>query len=132
MMKLQPWQSSTLIGSLAVLGVGIIMALTNPHRNAYKNYAARQASFYLQENACTKTPNLFGDILEQQCNAIAEGSQPYLKPVVNLSTRRHNYFLFSIYETKFSLNPSLPAYSAKTVGFLNLFWTYETGLEVTE
>ncbi|AFZ42420.1 hypothetical protein PCC7418_0182 [Halothece sp. PCC 7418] len=131
-MKRHPWQSSTLIGSLAVVGVGIIMALTNPHRNAYKTYAARQASFYLQENACTKTPNFFGDVLEQQCNAIAQGSQPLLKPIINLSTRRHNYFLFSIYETQFSLNQSLPAYSTKTVGFLNLFWTYESGLEVTE
>jgi len=130
-MKLQPWQSSTLIGTLAVMGVGLIMTLTNPHRRAYQNYAAQQASVYLQTNTCTKTPNLFGNFLEQQCNRMAQHSQLYLKPVVNLSTRRHNYFLFSIYETQFSLHRNLPAYSAKTIGFLNLFWTYESGLQLT-
>jgi hypothetical protein len=130
-MKLQPWQSSTLIGTLAVMGVGMIMALTNPHRQAYQTYAAQQASAYLQENTCPKTPQIFSNFLQQQCNSWAQHSQFYLKPVVNLSTRRHNYFLFSIYETEFSLNRNLPAYNAKTIGFLNLFWTYESGLQLT-
>ncbi|NBD32526.1 MAG: DUF4359 domain-containing protein [Cyanobacteria bacterium] len=131
-MKLQPWQSSALIGSLAAVGVGMIMTVTNPHRNAYQNYAARQASFYLQENACTKTPNLFGNFLQQKCNFWAKQSKFYLKPLVNLSTRRHNYLLFSIYETELSFNNHFPAYNAKTIGFLNLFWTYESGLKLTK
>lgn len=131
-MKLQPWQASTLIGSLSVLTMGTLLAFTNPHRSAYQTYAARQASLYLQENACTKAPQLFGNLLQQQCNYLAKTSQPYLKPVVNLSTRRHNYVLFSIYETQFTLTPGFPAYSAKTIGFLNLFWTYESGLQLTE
>jgi len=131
-MKLQPWQSSTLIGSLAVVGVGIILSLTNPHRHAYQNYAARQASVYFQEQGCMKAPNIFGNLLQQQCNLFVKQSQQYLKPVVNLSTRRHNYFLFSIYETQLSLNDSFPAYSAKTIGLFNLFWTYESGLKLTQ
>jgi len=131
-MKLQPWQSSTLIGSLAVLGVGIILAFTNPHRHAYQNYAAQQASVYLQEQGCTKISNVFGHFLQQQCNLFVKQNQLYLKPMVNLSTRRHNYFLFSIYETQFSINNSFPAYSAKTVGLLNLFWTYESGLKLNQ
>lgn len=129
-MKLQPWQSSTLRGSLAVVGVGIILIATNPHRRAYQRYAAQQASFYLQDHACPQAPPIFDNVLQEQCNSLAEDAQPYFKPLVNLSTRRHNYILFSIYETKFSVNERLPAYSAKTVGFLNLFWTYETGVEL--
>jgi len=131
-MKLPPWQLSTLVGSLAVIGMGAIMTLTNPQRNAYQSYAARQASLYLQENACTKAPEAFGKFLEQQCKSLTQVSQPYVKPLINLSTRRHNYIFFSVYETQFSLNRNLPAYSVKTVGFLNLFWTYENGLQVAK
>lgn len=131
-MKLPPWQSSALIGSFAVIGMGTLMALTNPQRNAYQTYAARQASLYLQENTCTKAPDTFGNFLEQQCESFVQISQPYLKPLINLSTRRHNYIFFSVYETQFSLNRNLPAYSSKTVGFLNLFWTYENGLKLTK
>jgi len=109
-----------------------MMALTNPQRSAYKTYAARQASLYLQKNACSQAPQTFGDFLQNQCVNLAEFSQPYLKPVVNLSTRQHNYVFFSIYETQVSLHQNLPAYNAKTIGFLNLFWTYENGVELRE
>lgn len=131
-MKLQPWQHSTIIGCLGVLGIGTILIFTNPHRNAYQTYAAQQASFYLQENACTKTPQFLGNFLQKQCNQVVNMSQPYLKSLVNLSTRQHNYVLFSIYETEFSLGKNFPSYNAKTIAFLNLFWTYESGLELTQ
>ncbi len=132
MIKLHPWQSSTLIGSLAVIGMGTIMTLSNPQRSAYETYAARQVSLYVQNNACDKAPNTFGNFIEEQCSNLAKFSQPYFKPLVNLSTRRHNYIFFSIYETQLPLNSYLPTYSTKTIGFLNLFWTYETGLKIID
>ncbi|MFB6277186.1 MAG: DUF4359 domain-containing protein [Halothece sp.] len=127
--KLQPWQASTLIGICGVFVVGTTLAFTNPNRQAYQSYASRQLREYLQENVCTQA---FGEFLQQQCHHFIQTSQPYLESAVNLSTQRHNYILFSIYETQFSLGKEFPTYSAESVGFLNLFWTYESGIEINE
>lgn len=125
--KLQPWQFSTLIGCLGALGMGTLMTVTNPSRHAYNTYATEQASSYLQHQTCPKTSNYLGGILREQCQELVDRGEPHIQQLVNLSTRRHNYWLFSIYETELSIMESLPSYRAKTVGFLGKFWTYEGG-----
>lgn len=125
MIKLQPWQASTLIGICGIFVMGTTLAITNPQRHVYQSYASRQLREYLQENTC---PQSFGEFLQQECHHFIKTSQPYLQSIVSLSTRRHNYILFSIYETQFSLGSNFPTYNAETVGLLNSFWTYESGL----
>ena len=129
MTQLKPWQTSGIIGVIGIFGMGTIMVATNPHRQAYQRYAARQSVSYLQDNACTNLPETLNGFLQQQCSDLVESGKPHLKQAVNLSTRQYNYVLFSVYETEVSLNQRLPSYSAKTIAFMNLFWTYEAGLE---
>jgi len=130
--KLQPWQFSTLIGCIGALGMGTLMTFTNPSRNAYNTYAAEQASYYLQTHTCPKTSNYLGGILQEQCQELVDQREPQIQQLVDLSSRRHNYLLFSIYETELSIMESLPSYRAKTVGFLGNFWTYEGGIDLTQ
>lgn len=132
MTQLKPWQVSGIIGVVGIFGMGTIMAITNPSRQAYQGYAARQSVSYLKDNACTKLPDTLNGFLHSQCRHLVEKGKPHLKQAVSLSTRQHNYFLFSVYETEVSLNNQFPSYSAKTIGFMNLFWTYEAGLDLTD
>lgn len=132
MTQLKPWQVSGIIGVIGIFGMGTVMATTNPHRQAYQGYAAQQTVSYFQDNACTKLPDTLSGFLHDQCSHLVEKGKPHLKQAVNLSTRQHNYILFSVYETEVSLNNRLPSYSAKTIGFMNLFWTYEAGLDLSD
>ncbi|QDZ40216.1 DUF4359 domain-containing protein [Euhalothece natronophila Z-M001] len=127
--KLKPWQISGIIGVISVFGMGNIMAITNPSRQDYQTYAARQTISYLQNNACTKLPDTLSGFLHEQCSDLVKEGKPYFKQAINVSTRQHNYLLFTVYETEVSLNNRLPSYSSKTVGFMSVFWTYEAGLD---
>lgn len=129
MTQLKPWQISGIIGVISVFGMGTIMAITNPSRQDYQTYAARQTISYLQNNACTKLPDTLSGFLHKQCSDLVKEGKPHFKRAINVSTRQHNYFLFTVYETEVSLNNRLPSYSSKTVGFMSVFWTYEAGLD---
>ncbi len=120
--QLQPWQLSTLIGSVGVVAMGTMMAITNPSRNAYNSHVANQASSYLQKNVCSQTQNYFGNWLQQECHDLVAQGKPSIKQLVNLSTQRDNYLFFSVYETEVSVMESLPSYETKKIGFLGQFW----------
>ncbi|AFZ45966.1 hypothetical protein PCC7418_3862 [Halothece sp. PCC 7418] len=125
-MKLKPWEISILISSIAVLGVGSAMAITNPRRQAYQTYAAEKMSVYIKEEVCADAPKTLGDFLERQCNKLVDSGQKPLQEMIAESTERHNYFLFSIYETNLSVMTGLPSYQFKTIGAFQNFWTYES------
>ncbi|NBD32997.1 MAG: DUF4359 domain-containing protein [Cyanobacteria bacterium] len=125
-MKLKPWEISILLGSIAVIGVGSAMAITNPRRQAYQEYAAQQMGGYLKEEVCADAPKALGDFLERQCNNLVDSGQKPLQEIIAQSTQRHNYFLFSIYETNLSLMTGLPSYQFKTLAIFQNFWTYES------
>ncbi|MDR9405247.1 MAG: DUF4359 domain-containing protein, partial [Halothece sp. Uz-M2-17] len=98
-MKLKSWEISLLISSIAVIGIGAAMAITNPRRQAYQEYAAEKMSVYIKEEVCADAPKALGDFLERQCNQLVDSGQKPLQDLIAQSTQRHNYFLFSIYET---------------------------------
>jgi hypothetical protein len=125
-MKLKPWKISILISSIAVIGVGSAMAITNPRRQAYQEYAAEKMGTYLKEEVCADAPQTLGDFLERQCNNLVDSGQKPLQEMIAQSTERHNYFLFSIYETNLSLMAGLPSYRFKTIGIFQNFFTYES------
>ena len=125
-MKLKPWEISILASSIAVLAVGSAMAITNPRRQAYQEYAAEKMSVYIKKEICSEAPQALGDFLERQCNNLVDSGQQPIQKMIADSTQRHNYFLFSIYETNLSVMSGLPSYQFKTIGVFQNFWTYES------
>ncbi len=126
MNKFKPWQISILISSTVVVGVASAMAVTNPGRESYKSYAAGKMQTYLKEEVCEKdVPQL----LKPTCkNAIDMGEKP-MQNWIEKSTERHNYLLFSIYETNLSLDvpiPNLPSYEFRTLAIFQNFWIYRS------
>lgn len=124
-MKPQPWQIGILISSAAILSLGGVMSITNPRREAYQTYAAETLSIYLKEEVCADAPQTLGGFLQRQCNNLVDMGQEPMKELIAQSTQRHNYILFSIYETELSLISGLPSYQFKTIGIFQNFWTYE-------
>jgi hypothetical protein len=124
-MKSQPWRLSMLMSGIAVIVAGTVMAVTNPRREAYQTYAAEKMSVYLKEEVCADAPKTLGGVLQDQCNQLVHRGQQPMKQWIAESTERHNYILFSIYETELSLMTGLPSYQFKTLGMFQNFWIYE-------
>lgn len=124
-MKLKTWKISVIVSSIAVLGVGSAMAMTNPPRKEYQTYAAKRMGDYLKEEVCADAPDAFGGILQKQCNNLVDGGKKPMADWIARSTDRQNYILFSIYKTELSLTAGLPSYEFKTIGAFQNFWTYQ-------
>ncbi|MFP4254908.1 MAG: DUF4359 domain-containing protein [Halothece sp.] len=123
-MKLKPWKLSAIIGGLAVIGVGGAMAATNPSRESYKDYAAEKMSTHLKEEVCSDAP----EALQGSCASLVDVGRGPMKDMIDNSTERHNYILFSIYETTFNLPnvPGVESYRFKTIGIFQNLWIYES------
>jgi hypothetical protein len=109
------------VGGLAIVGLGIGMAVTNPKPSAYNSFAAKKLAQYLQEKVCDDVPNL----LQQQCRNFANAGQDRFKKIAADTTERQNFVFFSIYETDISTPPGIPSYHFSTVGIFNQFYIYE-------
>lgn len=113
---------------VSLLGVGVATIVTNPDQAGYERYAAQRLTVYLQENACAKA-----GILEDTCESALRDNQDQLRQFISTNTERHNYGLWSIYETNLSpddILPSavsglLPSYHFETVGVFSSFYTYK-------
>jgi hypothetical protein len=113
-------------GGIALLGLGVTMRLTNPQPKAYENYASQTLDLYLKENVCTQFTGSFSNFLQNQCHSLVDTIRPHLFEIITEKTTRHNFFLFSIYETDLSISSALPSYHVKTLGMLTKFYIYET------
>lgn len=109
------------VGGLAIVGLGIGMAVTNPQPSAYNSFAAKKLAQYLQEKVCDDVPNL----LQQQCRNFANAGQDRFKKIAADTTERQNFVFLSIYETDISMPPGMPSYHFSTVGIFNQFYIYE-------
>jgi hypothetical protein len=126
-------QVVTAVGGVALAGVGVAMAMTNPQPAIYEEYAVTQITEYVQENLCPKAPNIFGQSFQNQCRSVIESNQSEIERIVSKGTQRQNFILFSIYQTDVSINtvvpffPAnvLPAYHFESVGAFNNFYTYK-------
>lgn len=107
------------IGTVVVVGLGVAMAIANPSPEAYKDYAAKQVTQYLNDVGCEKVP-----IAKNQCLSLVESAQPQIAEMINQNTERQNFLFFSIYKTEFAL-PLLPTYQFETVGALQNFYIYK-------
>jgi len=102
------------------------MAMNNPGRTAYEEFATQELSAYVQENVCTQGEASFRDILQAQCKKLVKSLQPQLQTIIAENTERNNWRLFSIYKTELYLADFLLSYEFGTVGVLGNLYIYKT------
>ncbi|MCU0568619.1 MAG: DUF4359 domain-containing protein [Oculatellaceae cyanobacterium Prado106] len=117
------------LASMAVVGLGVAMAVTNPSQSVYEDYATQQLVSYLKTNTCAEA----GEVLKGSCNALLDQNQSEIRGIIAANTQRENFGILSIYKTNLSVGqllPSflgglLPSYQFETVGVLSSFHIYE-------
>ncbi|HEY9760930.1 MAG TPA: DUF4359 domain-containing protein [Trichocoleus sp.] len=115
------WISGLTLGSLTLGG----MAITNPPLPAYEAYAVAQISTYAESQLCQDIPAAL-QFLQGQCSDLLRQHQTALQNIIHERTQRHNFLLFSLYETTFAIPglEILPAYQVNTLGIFNQFFIY--------
>lgn len=111
---------------MTVLGLGGVMAATNPNDEAYYEYATIRLTQYLDENVCAEA-----GFLKQQCTKLLESGQAQLKKEIAQRTQKHNFLIVTTYETELSVSfmPFVPSYEVRTLGALNSFHIYKVQKE---
>jgi len=102
------------------------IAMNNPGRTAYEEFATQELSAYVQENVCTQGEASFRDILQAQCKKLVKSLQPQLQTIIAENTERNNWGLFSIYKTELYLADFWLSYEFGTVGVLGNLYIYKT------
>ncbi len=115
----------TAIGGVALVGLGLVMALTNPGKDEYEQYAVEQLTTYLKDEACMDAPSVFGNFLQRQCKSLVDTGRPQIEQIIAEKTQRQNLILFSIYRTNLEVGPFLPAYHFETLGVFQKFYIYQ-------
>lgn len=109
-------------GSLAI---ATVLAGTNPRPNSYESYAASELATYLKSDTCQQAYRIAGGVhgllAEVGCRWAVEIGQPGLVTAVGWTTERHNYLLFSVYQTQVGPGQTWPNYRRKTLAIGNRF-----------
>ena len=100
------------------------MALTNPGREAYEEYATEELVDYLKNNACTEVTEQFG-FLERYCSSLVDSGRPQIQQLIAQTTARQNFVFFSLYQTNLAIASPLPSYQVEAVGVFQKFFIYE-------
>ena len=103
-----------------------ILLVTNPGNTKYETYASKQLITYLKSDFCPRLTRKVGDNLRTPCHILVDTARPQIKVAINKNTRQQNFFLFSIYQTDFSIPPIVPEYHFATLGIFDRFLTYES------
>lgn len=112
------------IGGVALVGLGVSMALTNPAKESYQEYAVETLSTYLKDEACMQAPSVFGNALRSQCKSLVDTGRPQIEQIIAQSTQQHNFIFFSVYRTDLEIGPFIPAYQFDTLGVFQNFYIY--------
>lgn len=122
----QRLQSKKVLTGVGIATVGIILGLSNPNQNAYSKHLAKETSLNLKENICSEAPEALGGFIKAQCNNLASRGEPQIKRMINASTQRNNFLIFSLYETEMSIVRGTPSFEAEAIGFLGNVWVYRS------
>lgn len=101
------------------------MALTNPGKDAYQQYAVETLTTYLKDEACMQAPSIFGNVLRNQCKSLVDTGRPQIEQIITQSTQQYNFIFFSIYRTNLEIGAFLPAYQFHTLGVFQKFYIYQ-------
>lgn len=113
------------IGGVMVLASGALMAIGNPGKPDYEDYAVETLSIYLKTEICPKAPADFGGFVQSYCKTLVDAGQPQIKQIIAQTTNQQNFLLFSIYQTTLSLPDPFPTYEFQTIGVMKQFYTYQ-------
>lgn len=111
---------------LGIIGLGAVMAATNPGEAEFEKFALDQ----LETRGCKEVPQ----IVREQCPRFVRDNQAQVKKLIMKDTQRENYGLFSIYRTNLSARSiipelplflDLPAFKLETVAMFGKFYIYE-------
>lgn len=116
------WVSGLALGGLGLTG----LAVTNPSLPAYEAYAVDQISAYAENQLCQDVPAALTQFLQGQCSDLLHQHRTALQGIIHDRTQRHNFILFSLYETTFAIPglEILPTYQVNTLGIFNHFFIY--------
>ncbi len=111
---------------IALLGIFTLcgLALTNPDRSAYENYAVDLVA-QLGKEECNRAPGGFGAVLQGPCRAAIESFKPKLRPLLAATSRRQNFLFFSLYKSELSIPGVNLNLSVESIGICNNFFTYK-------
>ena len=120
-------QVITAIGGVTVVGLGIVMALTNPGRDTYEEYAVETLTTYLKDEGCPQAPIVpgIGDLLQRQCKTLVDTGRPQIQQIISQTTQEQNFIFFTVYRTDLKIGPILPVYHFETVGVFQKFYIYQ-------
>jgi Domain of unknown function (DUF4359) len=121
---MRQWQI-VLLSILAGCGLGGIMALSNPDRSDYENYAVEQIG-NLAKDQCDRAPAGLGILLQGPCRGAIEAYKPQLRPLLAAATSRQNWIFFSIYRSDISIPIVNFNARVESIGIFNNFFTYKT------
>jgi Domain of unknown function (DUF4359) len=115
--------------SMAIVGLGVAMAVTNPSQANYEAFATQKLTQYLQENTCAEA----GELLRDTCNKLVRENQSEIQEIIAVNTQRENFWLLSLYRTDLSVGQLLPpvvgsflpSYHFETVGLFSGFHVVE-------
>jgi|GEM_PF-561222 len=122
--RMKTLKTVVIAGGCVLVGVGGLLAATNPGQAAYNEFATQAAIAYLKVEACAKAPTAFG--LQKLCQSELESNQAKIKQIITDSTQRQNFVFFSRYTTNLSISPDLPSYHVESIGALGQFVIYKT------
>jgi Domain of unknown function (DUF4359) len=120
---MKQWQI-VLLGMLATLGVGGLMALTNPELGAYEEYAVEQLGNQAREK-CDLAPSGLGVLFQGTCQVAVDNFKPQLRTLVSESSNRQNLVFFSIYRSDLSIPVVNLGIKVESIGMFNHFFTYK-------
>lgn len=124
---MKPWQIAIATVGVALTGLGIVMAITNPSQAVYEQEALAY-TVKLLKSQCIKAPKVFGnDFLQTQCTAGVSAGQPQIQQIISRNTQQQNLIFFSIYKTDLAVKSflPLPEYHLEAVGAFNTFYIYQ-------
>jgi hypothetical protein len=114
-----------LLSIVAGCGLGGVMALTNPDRSAYENYAVDRIGD-LAKDQCDRAPAGLGVLLQGPCRAAIEVYKPQIRPLLAATTTRQNLVVFSIYRSDISIPAANLNAQVESIGIFDRFFTYKT------
>ena len=119
--------SLRLIGIVAFLlsTLGGLMVLTNPNPRDFNQYATETLQHYLKDDLCMQAAKQLNGVVSSYCKSVVDAGKPQMAAVLDRSTVRYNYLLFSIYITTLRLPAPIPHYQFETLGLLEQFYVFD-------
>lgn len=126
--KCSCWQCAWwLVGGSVAIGA-VALALTNPSRDQYGQFAAVTSQRLVQQEVCARLETLNLERWRQLCGRLGQKAGEQMAQWVLQSSDRHDFGLLSVYETQLSMRSLLqtsdvPDWSLelKSVGALSGF-----------